>query len=142
MTTEATEPGSGFLDLNIRGAGLTYSQFAERVGIDPSTVSRYRDGSMQPSYRVAEQMARALGGGITPWEILVDGLRMRWERDRGVAELDLFPRQGRAPIGEAVDALWRVANTINVSEWFREEIDAVVERLLDAVETECRLGND
>lgn len=41
--------------------GLTLSDLAERTGIDPSMLSRYERGAMDPSATKAVLVARALG---------------------------------------------------------------------------------
>ena len=54
------------LDIYIRAHNLSQREIAERIGINQATLSRYMSGKSTPSVHIANKIAIATGGAVSP----------------------------------------------------------------------------
>lgn len=80
-------------------AGLTQAQLAERVGVATETVSRLERGSAVPSLARLEDVASALGVGLSE---RFRNLDRESQKDRALGRLLAVARRGSAGDGEAL----------------------------------------
>lgn len=124
--------------------GLTLTQLARRVGVDPSAIHRYENGDRIPRRDVVEKIVRATGGEVRPNDLYASdvsaaptaGTRKRGTRhitqkagSASIAVPEALAEAAKAhrldPSSIAEKALADAVRDAERAAWLRENADAI-----------------